>query len=93
MTTTSSGARIETDTFGPIEVAADRYWGAQTQRSLENFKIGTEPAARPAAAHQPPAASDVAALPTPANPPTPAETPDPAPGGGEVVRLDRFRKK
>src|SRR5262245_47423113 len=34
--------RIETDTFGPIEVAADRYWGAQTQRSLENFRIGTE---------------------------------------------------
>jgi len=29
--------RIETDTFGPIEVAADRYWGAQTQRSLTNF--------------------------------------------------------
>ena len=27
--------RIETDTFGPIEVAADRYWGAQAQRSLE----------------------------------------------------------
>jgi len=34
--------RVETDTFGPIEVAADRYWGAQTQRSLENFRIGTE---------------------------------------------------
>ena len=31
--------RIETDTFGPIPVAADRYWGAQTERSLENFKI------------------------------------------------------
>ena len=28
--------------FGPIEVPADRYWGAQTQRSLENFRIGTE---------------------------------------------------
>ena len=35
-------ARTETDTFGPIEVPADRYWGAQTQRSLENFRIGTE---------------------------------------------------
>jgi fumarate hydratase class II len=35
-------ARIESDTFGPIEVPADRYWGAQTQRSLENFPIGTE---------------------------------------------------
>jgi fumarate hydratase class II len=34
--------RIETDTFGPIEVPADRYWGAQTQRSLENFPIGDE---------------------------------------------------
>ena len=35
-------SRTETDTFGPIEVAADRYWGAQTQRSLQNFRIGTE---------------------------------------------------
>ncbi|MGD9739348.1 MAG: class II fumarate hydratase [Bauldia sp.] len=34
--------RTETDTFGPIEVPADRYWGAQTQRSLLNFKIGWE---------------------------------------------------
>jgi len=34
--------RIETDTFGPIEVASDRYWGAQAQRSLGNFKIGWE---------------------------------------------------
>jgi fumarate hydratase, class II len=34
--------RTETDTFGPIEVAADRYWGAQTERSLRNFKIGWE---------------------------------------------------
>ncbi|GAA4530502.1 class II fumarate hydratase [Chelativorans composti] len=34
--------RTETDTFGPIEVPADHYWGAQTQRSLTNFKIGTE---------------------------------------------------
>ena len=37
-----ANARIETDSFGPIEVPADRYWGAQTQRSLENFKIGGE---------------------------------------------------
>ncbi|MGZ6015901.1 MAG: lyase family protein, partial [Phenylobacterium sp.] len=37
-----TATRIETDTFGPIEVAADRYWGAQTQRSLQNFKIGWE---------------------------------------------------
>ena len=34
--------RTETDTFGPIEVPADRYWGAQTQRSRQNFKIGWE---------------------------------------------------
>ncbi len=34
--------RIETDTFGPIEVAADRYWGAQTERSRRNFRIGAE---------------------------------------------------
>jgi fumarate hydratase class II len=37
-----SNARIETDTFGPIEVPADKYWGAQSQRSLLNFKIGSE---------------------------------------------------
>ncbi len=34
--------RTESDTFGPIEVAADRYWGAQAQRSLGNFRIGWE---------------------------------------------------
>jgi fumarate hydratase class II len=34
--------RIERDTFGPIEVPADRLWGAQTQRSLANFKISKE---------------------------------------------------
>ncbi len=34
--------RSETDTFGPIDVASDRYWGAQAQRSLANFKIGWE---------------------------------------------------
>lgn len=34
--------RTETDTFGPIEVDASRYWGAQAQRSLRNFKIGWE---------------------------------------------------
>ena len=34
--------RVESDTMGTIEVPADRYWGAQTQRSLENFKIGGE---------------------------------------------------
>ncbi|MCC6214209.1 MAG: class II fumarate hydratase [Polyangiaceae bacterium] len=34
--------RTEKDTFGPIEVPADRLWGAQTQRSLQNFRISTE---------------------------------------------------
>ena len=34
--------RIEKDTMGEIEVPSDRYWGAQTQRSLQNFKIGGE---------------------------------------------------
>ena len=34
--------RTETDSFGPLEVPADRYWGAQTQRSLINFPIGWE---------------------------------------------------
>ena len=38
--------RVETDTFGPVEVASDRYWGAQTQRSLENFRIANSPADR-----------------------------------------------
>ncbi len=39
--------RTETDSFGPIDVPADKYWGAQTQRSIENFKIGTERLPRP----------------------------------------------
>ncbi len=34
--------RTETDSFGAVEVPADKYWGAQTQRSLGNFKIGVE---------------------------------------------------
>ncbi|KWT70006.1 Fumarate hydratase class II [Hyphomicrobium sulfonivorans] len=42
MSTQDNKSRTETDTFGPIEVAADRYWGAQAQRSLGNFKIGWE---------------------------------------------------
>ena len=36
----STKTRIETDSMGPIEVPADRYWGAQTQRSLHHFNIG-----------------------------------------------------
>ena len=37
-----SATRIERDSMGEIEVPADRYWGAQTQRSLQNFRIGGE---------------------------------------------------
>jgi fumarate hydratase class II len=37
-----SKTRIETDTMGEVAVPADRYWGAQTQRSIENFPIGEE---------------------------------------------------
>ncbi|GGD97489.1 fumarate hydratase class II [Aureimonas endophytica] len=37
-----ANTRRETDTFGPIEVESDKYWGAQAQRSLGNFKIGWE---------------------------------------------------
>ena len=39
--------RIETDSFGPLEVPIEKYWGAQTQRSLENFKIGGETMPQP----------------------------------------------
>ncbi|MDJ0512556.1 MAG: class II fumarate hydratase [Methyloceanibacter sp.] len=38
----TSAPRTETDAFGPIEVPGDRYWGAQTQRSRRNFRIGDE---------------------------------------------------
>src|SRR5882724_11301318 len=38
----AAATRIESDSFGPIDVAADRYWGAQTQRSLQNFRSGEE---------------------------------------------------
>ncbi|MDQ8697928.1 class II fumarate hydratase [Hyphomicrobium sp. LHD-15] len=41
-TASTGGVRIETDTFGEIEVPSDKYWGAQAQRSLGNFKIGWE---------------------------------------------------
>jgi fumarate hydratase class II len=37
-----SATRTETDSFGPLEVPADKYWGAQTQRSIQNFPIGWE---------------------------------------------------
>jgi fumarate hydratase, class II len=50
MTTTKSAAsltRTETDSFGAIEVPADKYWGAQAQRSLGNFRIGWEKQPKP----------------------------------------------
>jgi fumarate hydratase, class II len=43
----SSSTRTETDSFGPIEVPGDRYWGAQTERSRRNFRIGDEPMPKP----------------------------------------------
>lgn len=42
-----SNVRIESDSMGQIEVPADKYWGAQTQRSLQNFKIGGHRFGRP----------------------------------------------
>jgi fumarate hydratase class II len=39
-TNSAPATRSETDSFGPIDVPADRYWGAQTERSRQNFKIG-----------------------------------------------------
>ena len=42
-----TSARIESDSMGQIEVPADKYWGAQTQRSLQNFKIGGHRFGRP----------------------------------------------
>ncbi|MFI5390282.1 MAG: class II fumarate hydratase [Bacteriovoracales bacterium] len=41
------GFRIEKDTMGEVKVLDDRYWGAQTQRSLQNFKIGSDRFTRP----------------------------------------------
>ncbi|MCF3946421.1 class II fumarate hydratase [Acidiphilium sp. AL] len=43
----AAGFRTESDSMGEIEVAADRYWGAQTQRSLKHFSIGTERMPKP----------------------------------------------
>jgi fumarate hydratase class II len=47
MTQATARTRTETDSFGGIEVASDRLWGAQTQRSAENFKIGGQTFTRP----------------------------------------------
>ena len=44
---TRTATRTETDSMGAIEVAADRYWGAQTERSLHHFAIGSEHFPRP----------------------------------------------
>ncbi|KAG1649426.1 putative fumarate hydratase, mitochondrial [Nymphon striatum] len=45
-----TATRTETDSFGPLEVPADKYWGAQTQRSIMNFPIGWERQPKAAAA-------------------------------------------
>src|SRR5690606_39160522 len=42
MSETQGPTRTETDSMGEIAVPADRYWGAQTQRSLHHFSIGTD---------------------------------------------------
>ena len=42
-----TATRTETDSFGPLEVPSAKYWGAQTQRSLHNFKIGGETMPKP----------------------------------------------
>jgi fumarate hydratase, class II len=42
MAETGEATRTETDSFGPIEVGVDRYWGAQTERSRQNFRIGQD---------------------------------------------------
>jgi fumarate hydratase class II len=47
MSANKPATRTETDTFGPIEVQSDRYWGAQSQRSLQNFRIGWEKQPQP----------------------------------------------
>ncbi|MEM9458166.1 MAG: class II fumarate hydratase [Myxococcota bacterium] len=47
MSDTDTSHRIETDSMGPIEVPKDRYWGAQTQRSLHHFSIGHDHFPRP----------------------------------------------
>lgn len=39
VTSTMANTRTESDAFGEIQVPSDKYWGAQTERSLENFKI------------------------------------------------------
>ena len=44
---TQPGFRTETDSMGALAVPADRYWGAQTQRSLQNFEVGDERFSRP----------------------------------------------
>jgi len=41
-TSRKKSIRVETDSFGPISVPADRYWGAQTERSRQNFRIGQD---------------------------------------------------
>jgi fumarate hydratase class II len=46
-----SNTRTETDSFGPLEVPGDSYWGAQTQRSIENFPFGPRETMPPEIVH------------------------------------------
>jgi fumarate hydratase, class II len=46
-TKSAANTRTESDSFGPIEVPSGRYWGAQTERSRQNFMIGDEPMPKP----------------------------------------------
>jgi fumarate hydratase class II len=43
----ASGLRTEFDSMGEVQVPADRYWGAQTQRSLQHFSIGDDRMPKP----------------------------------------------
>jgi fumarate hydratase class II len=45
-----TATRTESDSFGPLEVPTDKYWGAQTQRSIMNFPIGWENSPWPSSA-------------------------------------------
>ena len=48
----ATGSRRETDSLGAVDVPADRYWGAQTQRSLHHFDIGGDKDRMPTEVHR-----------------------------------------
>src|SRR3954452_10854359 len=49
--TSLTTTRTESDSFGPIDVPSDAYWGAQTQRSIQNFPFGTREQMPPEVVH------------------------------------------